>query len=103
MALLAPEKLNLGISAFVNVRLRVQSREADKAFRERIMSLPEVVSCDYTTGDMDFILRIWTRDLEHYSEFISDKLLVDDLTQSVTTYVVMKQMKSTTQLPLEYL
>ena len=103
VAILDPEKLNLGISAFVTVRLRAQSREADAAFRERIMALPEVVSCDYTTGDMDFILRIWTRDLERYAAFISDKLMLDDLTQSVTTYIVMKKMKNTTQLPLDYL
>lgn len=101
-AILNPAKLNLGISAYVAIRLRVQSRDMEQAFREKIGQLPEVISCDYTTGDMDFMLRIQTRDLESYSEFLSERLLADDQTQSVTTFVVMKQVKNTTELPLDY-
>ncbi|WP_226632745.1 Lrp/AsnC family transcriptional regulator [Novosphingobium profundi] len=101
-AILDPEKLNLGISAYVSVRLRSQSTEIVSAFRERVEALPEVVSCDYTTGEIDFMLKVHTRDLASYSEFVNAKLFDGDLIDNMRTFVIMQQLKRTTSLTLDY-
>ncbi|MBF5092739.1 MULTISPECIES: Lrp/AsnC family transcriptional regulator [unclassified Novosphingobium] len=101
-AILDPAKLNLGISAYIAVKLRSQTGEAERLFRARIEALPEVISCDYTTGEMDFMLRIYTHDLESYSEFLSAKLLIGEEIDNVRTFIVMKQLKKTTALPLDF-
>lgn len=101
-AILDPAKLNLGISAYIAVKLRSQTGEAERLFRARIEALPEVISCDYTTGEMDFMLRVCTRDLDSYSEFLSAKLLIGEEIDNVRTFIVMKQLKKTTALPLDF-
>ncbi len=101
-AILDPAKLNLGISAYIAVKLRSQTGEAERLFRARIEALPEVISCDYTTGEMDFMLRVYTRDLESYSEFLSSRLLIGEEIDNVRTFIVMKQLKKTTALPLDF-
>lgn len=100
-AILDPEHLNLGISAFVAVRMRSQSADAEKVFRDKVAALPEIVSCDYTTGEFDFILKIYTKDLNSYSEFLSSRLR-DDVIDSMRSFIIMKELKKTTALPLDY-
>lgn len=100
-ALLDPVRLNLGISAYVAVRLRTQSADAESVFQSLVIDLPEIVSCDYTTGEFDFILKVHTRDLETYSEFLSNKLR-HDVIDGVRTFIIMKKLKQTTALPLSY-
>jgi len=101
-AILNPARLNLGISAYVAVRLRSQSADAERVFRARVEALPEVATCDYTTGEMDFMLRVYTRDLESYSEFLSSKLLIGEEVDTVRTFIIMKQLKKTTALSLDF-
>lgn len=101
-AILNPEKLNLGISAYVSVRLRSQAAELVQSFRQRVETLPEIVSCDYTTGEIDFMLRVHTKDLQSYSEFINSKLFAGNEVDNVRTFIIMQQLKSTTALSLEY-
>ncbi|PZU59567.1 MAG: Lrp/AsnC family transcriptional regulator [Sphingobium sp.] len=101
-AILNPARLNLGISAYIAVRLRSQAPDAERTFRTRVEAMSEVVSCDYTTGEMDFMLRVYTKDLETYSEFLSSKLLVGEEVDNVRTFIIMKQLKKTTALSLDF-
>jgi DNA-binding Lrp family transcriptional regulator len=100
-AILDPEHLNLGISAFVAVRLRSQSAESEKVFQDKVAALAEIVSCDYTTGEFDFILKIYTKDLNSYSNFLSSRLR-DDVIDNMRSFIIMKELKKTTALPLGY-
>ena len=45
-------------------------------FEKRIRTLPEVMECYLMTGDMDYLLRVVTRDLQTYEQF-----LIRDLTK----------------------
>lgn len=101
-AILNPARLNLGISAYIAVRLRSQTPDAERIFRARVENLSEVVSCDYTTGEMDFMLRVYTKDLETYSEFLSTKLMIGEEIDVVRTSIIMKQLKKTTALSLDF-
>ncbi|MBT0670066.1 Lrp/AsnC family transcriptional regulator [Novosphingobium profundi] len=100
-AILEPQRLNLGISAFIAIRLRSQSVEAERAFHAKVMALDEILSCDYTTGEFDFILKVHTRDLESFSELLSTRLR-DDVVENVRSFIIMKGLKQTTALPLEF-
>lgn len=100
-AILDAERLNLGISAYIAVRLRSQSADAEEVFRAKVLSIPEIISCDYTTGEFDFILKIFTKDLNSYSEFLANKLR-DDVIDNLRTFIIMKELKRTTSLPLDF-
>ena len=102
VALLSPKKLNLGITACVLVKLRSHSSEVQQSFAERVMSLNEVISANYLTGESDFILEVRTRDLESYASFLSDRLMPGLELESVHSSFVLKPIKKISELPLDY-
>ena len=89
VALLAPEKIGLGLLAYVNVRLArhndptggTRSPRAD--FAAAVAQWPEVVACYAMTGDMDYLLRVHVEDMEHFSRFTMETLLRHPAVQDV--------------------
>lgn len=76
---IAPGALGLGLLAFVNVKLSkeggARSRAPDAEFAESVSAWPEVVECHAMTGDLDYLLKVRVRDLEHFSAFMMDRVL----------------------------
>jgi Lrp/AsnC family leucine-responsive transcriptional regulator len=111
VALLDPQKLGLGLLAYVNVRLEkrggtsVGTRSPNPAthadlFREAVRGWPEVVACDAMTGDMDYLLRVQVEDMAHFSRFVQDQLLHHPSVIDVKTSFSLERIKETTALPL---
>ena len=104
VALVQPEAVGLGLTAYVNVRLEKHAGGAKRnpmdLFRASVQSWPEVVECAALTGDMDFHLRLVVADMAAYSRFIMDTLLKHPSVQDCKTSFVMDRVKSTTALPL---
>ena len=103
-ALLAPERVGLGLTAYLNVRLEKHAdsdqRSPMEAFTAAVQSWPEVVECAALSGEMDYLLRVLVRDMAHYSRFIMDVLLRHPAVQDCRTSFVLRQLKGTTALPL---
>jgi Lrp/AsnC family transcriptional regulator len=91
VALLDPAKLGLGITVFESVKLSSHGRQA----------FPEVVECYTVTGQVDFILRIVTRDIPSYERFLRDHLLQLPHVAEVHSTIALTQVKYTTAMPLE--
>jgi Lrp/AsnC family transcriptional regulator, leucine-responsive regulatory protein len=104
-ALLDPDKLGLGLLAYVNVRLekRVTGGQPEShasAFSAAIAGWPEVVACYAMTGEMDYLLRVHVEDMAHFSRFVQDQLLHHPSVIDVKTSFSLKCIKETTALPL---
>ena len=104
VALLKPEALGLGLTAYLNVRLEkhteTHKRNPMDVFRASVQTWPEVVECASLTGDMDYLLRVVVQDMAHYSRFIMDTLLKHPSVQDCKTSFVLDRVKATTALPL---
>jgi Lrp/AsnC family transcriptional regulator, leucine-responsive regulatory protein len=101
-ALLAPDRVGLGLTAYINVRLAKASegKSPMEAFAAAVQAWPEVVECAALTGDMDYLLRVLVRDMAHYSRFIMDNLLKHPAVQDCKTSFMMRRLKGTTAVPL---
>jgi Lrp/AsnC family leucine-responsive transcriptional regulator len=79
VALVKPESVGLGLTAYLNVRLEKHTeshkRNPMDLFRASVQTWPEVVECAALTGEMDYLLRVVVADMAHYSRFIMDTLL----------------------------
>ena len=104
VALVKPEAVGLGLTAYINVRLEKHTKSHKRnpmdVFRASVQAWPEVVECAALTGDMDYLLRLVVRDMAHYSHFIMDTLLKHPSVQDCKTSFVMDRVKSTTAVPL---
>jgi len=104
VALVNPEAVGLGLTAYINVRLEKHTeshkRNPMDLFRAAVQTWPEVVECSALTGDMDYLLRVLVEDMAHYSRFVMDTLLAHPSVQDCKTSFVLDRLKNTTALPL---
>jgi len=104
VALVAPERVGLGLTAYLNVRLEkhaeTHKRNPMDLFRAAVQTWPEVVECAALTGEMDYLLRVVVEDMAHYSRFVMDTLLRHPSVEDCKTSFVLDRVKNTTALPL---
>ncbi|MBI1453002.1 MULTISPECIES: Lrp/AsnC family transcriptional regulator [Acinetobacter] len=100
VALLNPQKLNLGLTVFARIWLKGQDANTVNSFVDAIQDLPEVVECQLMAGDCDFFLRIVVADLDAYRRFQVEHLNKIISIQSVKTEIPLQRIKQTTALPL---
>ena len=104
VALIPPERVGLGLTAYLNVRLEKHSemhkRNPMDLFRAAVQTWPEVVECAALTGEMDYLLRVVVEDMAHYSRFIMDTLLKHPSVQDCKTSFVLDRVKNTTAVPV---
>ena len=104
VALVQPEAVGLGLTAYLNVRLEKHS-EAHKRnpmdlFKAAVQAWPEVVECVSLTGEMDYLLRVVVTDMAHYARFIGDTLLRHPSVQDCKSSFVLERIKGTTAMPV---
>ena len=100
VALLNPQKLNLGLTVFARIWLKGQDANTVNSFVEAIQDLQEVVECQLMAGDCDFFLRVVVADLDAYRRFQVEHLNKIISIQSVKTEIPLQRIKQTTALPL---
>lgn len=107
VALLDPDKIGLGLLAYVNVRLEKHSdtpagasRSPRADFAASVANWPEVVACYAMTGEMDYLLRVHVEDMEHFSQFMMETLLKHPVVLDVKSSFALQKIKDTTALPL---
>lgn len=99
-ARLAPDKLGLTVQSFVQVQLGTHGAENARAFAQLTATRAEIVSAWTMTGEADYLLRIWTRDLAALNRLIHDVLLAHPAVARVQSQIVMDQLKSDAPLPI---
>lgn len=94
-------KLGFAITVFAMVSLRSQAEEDLKAFEDHIAKLDEVRECHMLNGEIDFILKIVSRDLQSFQEFLTSKLTPAPNVASVKTSLTIRTSKHQPGVPLE--
>lgn len=93
-------KLGMEVVVFVNVSLTTHGRQNLAAFEKEIRKFPEVLECYTVTGQMDYLLKIVTKDIQHYESFIRNKLMTLPMIREMHSTIAITEIKDTTELPL---
>ena len=93
-------KLGMEVVVFVNVSLTTHGRQNLAAFEKEIKKFPEVLECYTVTGQMDYLLKIVTKDIQHYESFIRNKLMTLPMIREMHSTIAITEIKDTTELPL---
>jgi Lrp/AsnC family transcriptional regulator len=101
VALLDRERLDLGVTVVVQVRLTTHGRQSLVDFEERVRELPEVMQCFTVMGAIDFVLIVVTTDIRAYERFMRERLSQLPGVLGIESNIVMSAIKDTTALPLE--
>ncbi len=98
-ARLDPERLGLGVQAFVQVQMASHAPEAARDFARLIAGRGEVTSAWVMTGEADYLLRVWCHDLGALNRLIQHVLLAHPAVARVMSQIVMDQIKADAPLP----
>ena len=99
-ARIEPEKVGLSIQAFVQVQMVSHTPEQAKSLSRLLETSPEVVSGWTLTGDADYLLRVFCKDLAALNALIHDTLLPHPAVARIQSQIVMDQVKPDSPLPL---
>jgi DNA-binding Lrp family transcriptional regulator len=101
-ALLDPDIVGLGVTAFTSVSLGRHGNTHGDAFERAIADMPEVLECLSVTGEADYVLRIVAPDLASFSDFMMKRLLRLPGVINIKSNIALKRIKQTHVLPLEH-
>ena len=94
-------KLGFSITVFAMVSLRSQAEDDLREFEQAMRDLPEVREVHMLNGEIDFILKIVSKDLQSFQEFLTSKLTPAPNVGSVKTSLTIRTSKHEPGVPLE--
>jgi len=74
VALVNKNKIGKSFLVFCHIRLEKHTKEYITVFEREINKLDEVTECFHVSGDYDYILKIYVKDMDEYREFMVNKL-----------------------------
>lgn len=102
VAIVNRRKVGLPVTVFVSVRTSHHDEQWLARFAAAVIALPEVLEFHRMSGDVDYLLKVVTTDIDGYDRFYKKLIKVSQLT-GVSSAFSMEQIKCTTALPLALL
>ena len=93
---------NVGLTGFIAIKTANHDEAWLKRFADGVSAIPEVVEFHRMAGDTDYLLKIVTKDIESYDAIYKRLIKVVDL-NDVSASFSMEVIKSTTEVPVDYL
>lgn len=100
VALLNRQKLGKSLLVYCNVTLDKQRKESFEEFNEAVLHMPEVLECSVVSGSFDYLMKVVVDNMESYNQFYQQKLTVLESVLHISSFFVMSEVKSTTELPI---
>lgn len=100
VALINSKKIGYGLTAIIIVSLSLHQVSSLKLVVENLAALEEVQECYQLTGDVDFLMKVATKDMDSYTDFVNNKLSGIPGIQNIKTSFVLNTIKSSTRFKL---
>ena len=101
VALLDRSALGMEVVVFATINLTSTGRQNLIEFEQEIVNYPEVMECYTMTGIWDYMLKIVTRNIRHYEDFVRNTLTSSPSIRELHSHMAVTEIKNTTCLPLE--
>lgn len=100
VALLDPAPLGLGMLVVIGVVLDRSTPQSFGDFEKAVQKVPGCLECVVVTGEFDYFVTLRTKDNESFNRLHAAELLYLPGVRQIRTFVVLKQVLSTTELPI---
>jgi Lrp/AsnC family transcriptional regulator len=95
VALVAPEKIGLKLTVFVQIETADHSAGWLKNFAQLVSAMPEVMELYRMAGEVDYMLRVVVEDMAAYDAFYKHLITLLPV-KNVTSRFAMERVKATT-------
>ena len=103
IAVVNPRKVGNGIMVLCNIRLKQHSQELIQEFMDVVQNLEEITECYNTSGDYDFLIKVYAHDMKSYQQFMLNTLGTINCIGSLHSIFVIDETKNTHGVPISML
>jgi DNA-binding Lrp family transcriptional regulator len=100
VALLEPGALDVGMLVMIGVVLDRSTPESFAEFEKAAVKVSGCMECHVVTGEFDYFMLVRTRDNDSFNRLHAQQLLYLPGVRQIRTFMVLKQVLSSTQLPI---
>lgn len=100
VALVDAHKLGNNIIIWCNIRLKQHTHDYIKEFMDAVQDIEQITDCYNTSGDFDFLIKVYARDMKAYQDFMLNTLGKMHCLGSLNSVFVIGEIKSSTAVPV---
>ena len=100
VAIINKNKIEKSFLVFCHIKLIQHSKEYVTTFEREVLKLEEVSECFHVSGDYDYILKIYVKDMDEYRSFMVTKLTAIKYIGSTHSTFAIEEVKNTTLIKL---
>ena len=89
-----PLKIGFNILTLTFVTLSPHNRRMADTFIRKVNEIPKIIECHNTTGNWDYCLKIISKNMDDYRNFVLDVLLEIPGVEKIETQIVLKSEKN---------
>jgi Lrp/AsnC family leucine-responsive transcriptional regulator len=97
------ERLGLGLTVFISLRVAQHSRENSREIETALTSIPAVVACHLVSGEADVLVEAMVPSLAAYEELLLDRILAIGPVTATHSMFAVRTILSRGPLPLDHL
>ena len=95
MAVIDAEKVGNGILVLCNIRLKQHTEDLIQQFMDAVKNIDEITECFNTSGDYDFLIKVYAKDMKDYQQFMQHTLGRIECVGSLHSVFVIDETKNT--------
>lgn len=100
VALLDPKALDAGMLVMIGVVLDRSTPESFAQFETAAQKVSGCMECHVVTGEFDYFMLVRTKDSDSFNRLHAEQLLYLPGVRQIRSFMVLKQVLSTTQFPI---
>lgn len=100
VAIIDPFKANKNL-VFTSITLLQQREDLLSNFERKMHEHPEILQCYFISGEVDYILVVCVRDMNHYHEFARQVFANEPNIKSYRSNICLSQIKYQTMIALD--
>lgn len=93
-------KLGNHVIVLCNIRLKQHTHDLIQQFMDVVQSIDQITECYNTTGDFDFQIKVYARDMQAYQDFMLNTLGKIDCIGSLHSVIVIGEIKNSRCIPV---
>jgi Lrp/AsnC family transcriptional regulator, leucine-responsive regulatory protein len=96
------ERIGLGLTVFIALKVRQHSRETSRLVESALTAIPAVVACHVVSGEADFLIEAVVPSLAAYERVLLDQVLaIEPVTDARSTFAI-RTVLNRGPLPLDH-
>ena len=99
-AVVDAQKLGNNVIVLCNIRLKQHTHDLIQQFMDTVQTIDQITECYNTTGDYDFLIKVYAHDMKDYQDFMLNTLGNIDCIGSLHSIIVIGEIKNAHLIPV---